>query len=221
MKRNLGISCCYGIVFIVYSVALFTFRASSTPGFWGGYGCSLLMLALCLLVVWKDCFGSMIAHLQFTLGAAITTCFLAQLVLGIVTAFLPFPWAAVAEVGLLGVGGLCTLCILLGEKWIANRTRELQDRQRFIRTLSDELAWLVNQVPDLESRKRVEALQEAARFSDPLSVPELEPLEQRITEQTLHLSQRVAVGDWDGVCALCATLTQLLKERNRKCKALK
>ena len=221
MKRNLGISCCYGIVFIVYSVALFTFGASSTPGFWCGYSCSLLMLALCLLVVWKDCFGSQMTHLHLTLCAAITVCFLAQLALGIVTALLPFSWAAVVEVGLLGVGGLCTLCILLSGKRIANRTRELQDRQQFIRTLSDELAQLVNQVLDLESRKRVEALQEAARFSDPLSVPELEPLEQRITEQTLHLSRRVAVGDWDGVCALCTTLTQLLKERNRKCKALK
>ena len=221
MKRKLGISCCYGIVFIVYSVVLFTFGVSSSPGFGVGYGCSLLMLALCLLVVWKDCFGCAISHLQFTLGAAITVCFLTQLVLGIVTAFLPFPWATVIELVLLGVGGLCVLCVLLGGKWIANRTRELQDRQRFIRTLSDELARLVNQIPDLESRKRVEVLQEVARFSDPLSVPELEPLEQRITEQTLHLSQRVAVGDWDGVCALCATLTQLLKERNRKCKVLK
>lgn len=221
MKRNLGISCCYGIVFVVYSVALFAFKVSSAPGFWVGYGCTMLMLALCLLVVWKDLFGSKMAHLHFTLGAAITTCFLAQLVLGIAAAFLPLPWAAVVELVLLGVGALCILCVLLGGKRIANRTRELQDRQRSIRTLSDELARLVDQVPDLESRKRVEVLQEAARFSDPLSVPELEPLEQRIVEQTSHLSQRVAVGDWDGVCALCATLTQLLKERNRKCKALK
>lgn len=89
MKQKIGISCCYGIAFILYSAIMFFLEAASVPTFWIGSFCSLLMLALCLLVVWKGDFFGGIPHLHYTLGLAVSGFFCLQLLLGGLAAVLP------------------------------------------------------------------------------------------------------------------------------------
>lgn len=217
MKQKLGISCCYGIVFILCSALMFILGFTNTPAFWIGYLCSLMMLALCLLVIWKDGFFSGIAHLRYSLGMMVTVFFCVQLLLGWMSTFLLLPWFLVAEVVLLGVCALVVLPVLLGGNWIIKRQQETYNRQQFIRILTEELSPLPDRVSDMTARKKLENLQEAVRFSDPMGVDASEPLEQRITEQAFNLKRLVELTDWEGLCALCDTLSQLLKERNCRC----
>lgn len=221
MKQKIGISCCYGIAFILYSAIMFFLEAASVPTFWIGSFCSLLMLALCLLVVWKGDFFGGIPHLHYTLGLAVSGFFCLQLLLGGLTAVLPLQGVLIAETILFGICALIVLPVLLGSRQIIGRQQELYDRQQFIRLLTKELSPLPERVSDAAARKKLEAFQEAVRFSDPMGVDESAPLEQRITEQVSNLKHLVELADWDGLRALCGTLSQLLKERNQRCREQK
>ena len=221
MKQKLGISCCYGIIFILCSALMFILGMANTPAFWIGYLCSLMILALCLLVIWKDGFFSGIAHLRYSLGMVVTAFFCIQLLLGWISTFLLLPWFLVAEVVLLGVCALVVFPVLLGGNWIMARQQERYDRQHFKHTLTTELSSLLERVSDMTARKKLETFREAVRFSDPIGVDASEPLEQRITEQTFNLKRLVSLADWEGMCALCDTLMQLLNERNQRCKEAK
>ena len=221
MKQKLGISCCYGIVFVLCSALMFILGMANTPAFWIGYLCSLIMLALCLLVIWKDGFFSGIAHLRYTLGLVATVFFCIQLLLGWISGFLPLQWFIIAEVVLLGLCALTVLPVLLSGNWIIHRQKDRYDRQLFTRILAEELSTLPERVSDITAHKKLETLREAVRFSDPVGVDASEPLEQRITEQTFNLKRLASLADWDGVCALCDTLMQLLNERNQRCKEAK
>ena len=207
MKQKLGISCCYGIVFVLCSALMFILGMANTPAFWTGYLCSLIMLALCLL--------------RYTLGLVATVFFCIQLLLGWISGFLPLQWFIIAEVVLLGLCALTVLPVLLSGNWIIHRQKDRYDRQLFTRILAEELSSLPERVSDITAHKKLETLREAVRFSDPVGVDASEPLEQRITEQTFNLKRLASLADWDGVCALCDTLMQLLNERNQRCKEAK
>ena len=221
MKQKLGISCCYGIVFVLCSALMFILGMANTPAFRIGHLCSLLLLALCLLTIWKDGFFSSIAHLRYTLGMVVTAFFGIQLLLRCMSPILPLQWFIIAEVILLGVCALIILPILLGNSWISHCQQDRYDQQHFIRDLTADLSTLPEQVSDMTARKKLENLREAVRFSDPVGVKEAAPLEQRITEQSVNLKRLVKLADWDGLCALCDTLLQLLNERNQRCKEAK
>lgn len=167
MKQKIGISCCYGIAFILYSAIMFFLEAASVPTFWIGSFCSLLMLALCLLVVWKGDFFGGIPHLHYTLGLAVSGFFCLQLLLGGLAAVLPLQGVLIAETILFGICALIALPVLLGSRQIIGRQQELYDRQQFIRLLTKELSPLPERVSDAAARKKLEAFQEAVRFSDP------------------------------------------------------
>lgn len=221
MKQKTGISCCYGVVFILCFIIMLLFDLTSAPMFWLGFVCSLVMLTLCFVVIWADGFFGGIAHLRYTLGMVVTVFFGIQLLLGWLSAFLPSLWFVISEVVLLGICALIVLLILLGSNWITLCQQERYDQRRFIRVLTEQLSPLPEQVSDMTARKKLENLREAVRFSDPVGVDESAPLEQRITEQAVNLKRLVELADWEGLCALCGTLMQLLNERNQRCKEAK
>lgn len=221
MKQKIELSCCYGIAFILCSTVMFILGLTNTASFWGGYFCSLLMLALCLLVIWKEGYWGSIAHLRYSLGMVVTVFFGLQLLLGCLSAVLPPLWFFIAEIVLLSICALFVLPVMLGGNWIIKRQQETYTRQQFVRILTEELSSLPDRVSDMTARKKLENLQEAVRFSDPMGVDASEPLEQRITEQAFNLKRLVELTDWEGLCALCDTLSQLLKERNCRCAASK
>lgn len=64
-------------------------------------------------------------------------------------------------------------------------------------------------------------LAEQVRFSDPVSNELLYDIENQIAYTVEQAKTRIAYNDVDGALALCQKASQLLLERNKKCKILK
>lgn len=124
MGYKLGVSLGYGIVFLAYGVILFLLTGFAASGAWLGLVCTVVVLSLCLLVVWKDVFRIEIAQLRMTLSVVLTAFFVLQLVVGAVVCGLPIRWGIALETVLLAICLLCSGGILLGGRMIAERERE-------------------------------------------------------------------------------------------------
>lgn len=222
MMKNKGLATgVASVVFAVYSVLMFVAFGGALPGFWLGYACSILLVGLFIGVIWKG-FGERKSYFMGLPLAALTMIFLIiQLLISFIVCVLPILTGLVTEVILLGIYLICALGALLGRNAVEGRQREIREKMFYIQSISGDIEALAARTDDPLARKKINALYETVRYSDPMSHDSLAPLERRIEEQAAVLSEQVNSEDWENVSSLCDTLTHLVEERNRKCKLLK
>jgi hypothetical protein len=222
MMKNKGLATgMIAMIFAVYSVLMFVLFGGALPGFWLGYACSIALAGFCVAVIWKG-FGSQKSFFMGLPLASLTLIFLiVQLLLSFVVALLPFTLALIAEVILLGLCLVCSLGALLGRHVVEGREQEIKEKVFYIQSIAANLEGLASLAPDADIQKKLNALYETVRYSDPMSNDSLAPIERRIEEQAAVLSEQVNSKDWESVSSLCGTLTHLVEERNRKCRLLK
>ena len=77
---------------------------------------------------------------------------------------------------------------------------------------------------DVETIKREapeSCRKDAIRYADPMTCPELEPLDQSIKDHVFQLEQTVREGKLDEVSPLCMRIQRLIRDRSTKAKILK
>lgn len=215
----------YGILILllaVVSVVVFAVPTAKTPSFFTAYGCTLLAFAA-QFVLWHASFHRQADLKSKFLGLpllAVGAIFLAVqlVVLAVFTAapFLPLWSSVVANAVVLGAGAACLIASEAGRAEAARVEERVKDRTSFLRELTGELTLLAGAQAEPELRDRLTALAERARYSDPVSSPDLEPLEERLRQGVEALKS----GGTDPLTQIAA-LERLLEERNLKCKLLK
>lgn len=91
----------------------------------------------------------------------------------------------------------------------------------FVKSFTVDSESLMSQAKTMEIREECRKVYEAGRYSDPMSVPELESIEQDITWRFGALKTAVASGDINAVKVAAEEVLHLIEDRNRRCKALK
>ncbi len=72
-----------------------------------------------------------------------------------------------------------------------------------------------------EAQTSLKKLAETIRFSDPMSCPALTGIENAIEAKVSTLKELVTNADAEAIKAACAEITELIAERNAKCKLMK
>ena len=91
----------------------------------------------------------------------------------------------------------------------------------FIRALSIQAQALVARANDDLSKATAKRVYDAIRYSDPMSVPALNDIEEEIFEAFNRFDEAIQSGDTAAVALLGDKVILLIGERNNKCKLLK
>jgi hypothetical protein len=123
--------------------------------------------------------------------------------------------APLTQTAILAAFLLCLVSALFGGGMIADVDKQQKAQTFFIKTLAADLSVLAAQAKDPGAKKKLEALHETARYSDPVSHAALSALEAEISAKARTLAQLAASGG--DVTELCEQTALLLGERNAKC----
>ena len=91
----------------------------------------------------------------------------------------------------------------------------------FIRGITIELDGVLDKAQDPTLRESLSKLRDDVRFSDPMSDDELKNIDDTLFSLSGEISDLVDQGKVDAACEKVSQMSNLVKERNRKCKMLK
>lgn len=101
---------------------------------------------------------------------------------------------------------------------VERQDEKLKKNVDFMRTMQSRVRTLSGQCENADAAAAVQKLDEAFRFSDPVSSEALAEAERELSACVDTLQGAVADGDWAAVKTLCRKTEQVLAERNRICK---
>ena len=130
--------------------------------------------------------------------------------------------------------GFFSFVHLLLIAWFASRfltmdsgQEEIERVERNVKLMVTNWKMIVIDVKTIKSeapescRKDLQNVIDAIRYADPLTCPELEPLDQSIKDHVFQLEQTVKEGKLDEVSPLCMRIQRLIRDRSTKAKILK
>lgn len=126
---------------------------------------------------------------------------------------------------------LLTHCVLLlifvirivmlktGATYIDSRGEQTRSKVTFVKSLQVEIDLLTSKTTDTQIKIKLSSLADKVRFSDPMSADSIQPLEQRLMSKINELKD--ISNDQSKSITLIDEVTNLLDERNLRCKLLK
>ncbi len=135
--------------------------------------------------------------------------------------FFALPWlpvwsAVLVGAMILGIAAICLIAVLVGSGAVRGIDREVGQKVFYLRELQSEIELLAESTEG-EKKRSYQKLAEQFRFSDPMSHPQLQPLEEELREKVTALCTAGAAE----TAALQMEVEQLLARRNKMCKLLK
>lgn len=91
----------------------------------------------------------------------------------------------------------------------------------YIRSLENEMTHAANMCDDLPTRKKLIAVANAIRYSNPMSDGNLFSLEEEISRLCSRISELIRYQDTETIRNICSQLLIMIEERNQKCKLMK
>lgn len=104
---------------------------------------------------------------------------------------------------------------------VIDTEEKLSQSTTFIRSLTVDAENLLSAAKDEKAKSSVKKLYEAARYSDPVSNTALASLEDEIDQKLSSLTETVNKNETEQTVRIANEITDLLAERNRKCKMFK
>ena len=211
------------ICLAVFQVIAFAVPLNRHSGFWIGYVSIMVSFAfhmLCTLAVLKEedaqkqFYGLSLIFISNT-GLAV------MLLVGIGVTIIPgMPWWVGVIVCLLVLAFTAVAAIRAGTtaQIVETMDRRILTQTDFIRTLTADAQSLIHRAHAPMLKKLCQKVYEAARYSDPVSSLEVEPIERQIREEFEALRDAVIDENLDNTEDCTRELLTLLKERNAKCK---
>lgn len=98
---------------------------------------------------------------------------------------------------------------------------KVNEKTSYIKTLSVKANSLISRAQSDETKALAKRVYEAIRYSDPMSVPELIEIENRIIGEFSVFDNAINDNDSEIAKASSEELLVLLKDRNEKCKSIK
>ena len=104
---------------------------------------------------------------------------------------------------------------------VANIAVKVKTKTAFMRMAIIEAENILSRATTNEIKSEVKTVYEALKYSDPMSNPALDDIEQEINNSLNELKNAVTNNDSVKVAAITTQLLLLIKERNSQCKVLK
>ncbi len=219
-----------GICFVAYNVILFVICGfkDHTPVFWMSW--IFMLVAFAALAVSGVLLGSQGMYLKdwlfgFPIVKHSTIYIIAELVVSTVFIifedYVKFGWAFAIQFLFLSVYCIFVIAGFLSKETIDEVHNKVKDKTSFIKLLRADTEMLVTKCSDPELKGKLKTLAEEVRFSDPMSNEALFELEKEITLAVSECSELLDSNDLAKASEVCDKASLMLKERNKKCKALK
>lgn len=130
-------------------------------------------------------------------------------------------WAFTPQFILLAVYLMLLLSGFLAKATIEEVNTKVGDKTRFIKLLRVDSERLVQKCDDPTLKEACRKFSEAVRYSDPMSNEALFELEKELVLTVSNCSKAISEKNYAEAGLLCQRASDLLDERNMKCKALK
>lgn len=221
----------WAVLFVLFQVIAFVSPGwggmeKYTPSFWIGY--AVITLSLfgqlgCAWVALKSGDNRKTFYNLSLLSVSYTGLVLSFVAGGLCMVISPLPY----WVGMIGCAlalGWSVLAVVKTTVAIEEVTRidvETETRTAFIRSMTAEAEVLVTRATREEIKAECKKVQEALRYSDPMSVPALAATEKEIAIRFAALTEAVQSEEAGQVMTLAGEIRQLVDERNKKCRLLK
>ena len=213
------------VVLILFNIVAFVVPFNHTTTFWIGYGFTMLSIVLTFIgsgmVLGK---GAEKTFMGMSIAVVLWGYFILQTIIGIVL-------LAASSLSYRAAILICAIPLLLayiaviasvgGNQHIEKVTEYRKEKTFYIQSLLIDVEGLEKKTDDASLRKSVRDLAEAVRYSDPFSSEKLAVLESKIESKTAELEELVINGDVPAAKKICSEISDLLVERNKKCKLLK
>jgi len=224
-KNNYLIIAVFVIIAAVYNIVVFSVGGEHAAAFWSAYGFTMFAVvaaAITYALAFKD--GKDAAFLNIPVTIVATAYFFVQLLFGIILMAIPnlsIVFANVAQIIVLAIFLIIVIGGLMGKNVTVDSEREVREKKFYIKSLSADLERLIEKASDAAHKKALTDLYEVIRYSDPMSHPSLDDLEQKIAAKVSALADNVNGGNVEGIAEKCTEIERLVADRNRKCKILK
>ena len=215
------------LVFVLYQVLVFSIPRPETDTFWIGWGFFVLAFALMcgqiMLAAWRNPTEEKVFFAAPSLWFGLVYLGL-QLILSFLLTFLPifsitFAWTS--EIVLLLVALIVVGVTLFAKETVMAKEQNIKQKRLFVQWLAADLHDMLPSVKTAAVEKALRKLEEAVRYSDPMSSPVLEPMEQELQRAVYDLRNLLAGGEEADCLAQLQRMTQQLADRNRRCILLK
>lgn len=222
MKKNskLGYAV-LGIVFILFNVIAFAIPTVKTGTFWVAYIFSIIAFAS-QIGIWKIALSKDDTLKSKFLGFPIVHIGIVYLIVQVIVfaIFMAVPtlpvWSAIVVCALvLGISAICMISAEAGRGEIERVETKVKQKVFYIKSLQVDVELLASNESDSTIKTELQKLAEKIRFSDPMSLPELEAIEKEIAGKTNALKTAT------DKLSVIAEIDTLLTERNAKIKILK
>lgn len=197
-----------------------------SPLFWIGYAfitlCFVIQLACTLLAFRKNSLQNLfynIPLIRVSVSSLIVT-FIAGCVC---MSIIPIPvWVGIIVCAIaLAFTVIALLKALALSSVVSGVDEKVKVKTAFVKFITADAESLSSYAKDPKAKELCGKVFEALKYSDPVSAPELNGVEQAISERFSAFSGAVRTGDTEQAEKISADLLSLIKERAAKCKALK
>ena len=209
------------IVLIVFAVAAFVAPFEKTPVFWVSFVFGLL--AICFQIpLWNKALSGETLRSKF-LGFPVLHIGIAYLIIQLIVSIIMMAvpgirlWIAI----IVDVFILTITCVLITSDGVARSAIEeteekIQEKTSFIKGLKADIDILLSKETDTKVKEALRKLSEETRYSDPMSNSALGSIEAEISEKMISFSTA-----GENKLNVISEISELIKQRNIKCKALK
>ena len=227
-KNRLRLYLIIAIIFALFSVLAFAIPFEKNTVFWMSYAFAVIALAVQLIVQPRalDLDGHDVRSkfYGFPLTRIATAYLAVQLTLSLVFMILCKymeikTWVPlVAYVLILGISALGFIAADSMKEEVERQDTLHRARVDAMRALQSKAVFVAGQCDDAETKKALDKLAEALRFSDPVSSEATADIEENLAGLLEELGNAVLDKDYAATKTLCAKASTLLADRNRMCR---
>lgn len=222
MKKNSKLGyVVLGIIFVLFNVIVFAIPTVKTGTFWVAYVFSVVAFAS-QIGIWKVALGKEETLKSKFLGFPVVHIGIVYLIVQTVVfaVFMAVPtlpvWSVIVVCALvLGISAICMISAEAGRGEIERIETKVKQKVFYIKSLQVDVELLAKNEADNAVKAELEELAEKIRFSDPMSLPEMEAIEKEISDKINTLKTTA------DKLTVIAEIDALLAERNAKIKILK
>lgn len=223
---------CWAIGLIAFNVITFVVTdatcglAALTKSFWIGYGFIILMFVgnlLCSLFFFKEENRNKtflkLSVMHYAFGALVASLIVGAIAMTV--SAIPYWVGIIVDVLILAFYAIAIVKSVAAADIINTVEHKVKEKTAYIRMLTVDAESLISRAKSDETKALAKKVYEAVRYSDPMSLPQLNDIETQIKNEFAAFSDAIKNDDTVLAESSAEELINLVNDRNNKCIVLK
>lgn len=223
---------CWAIVLLVFNIITFVLVGATcgfavlSSSFWVGYAFIMIVLIghlICSILFFKKDNKDKV-FLNFSIMRLSYIALIVSSIAGLIAMIIPFiPYwiGVVVDVLILGYYAIAITKATAAVDIVQTRGKKVEQKTEFINMLIVNADALKARAKTDSSKEMCAKVYEAIRYSDPMSIPALNNINDQIQNEFDVFSNAVFDGDDNLINSTAEEIINLIELRNKKCKAYK